>query len=311
MKSGFYIAGAASLAAFLSAGPALAQTPPTGNIDERVRQQVSPPGEREQEDALMTGDSDLILLRRTKLFNLHGSLDVNGTSNAYLAPTNAVADGFAQLQAGIGMGTRVGGKVDLFADLSLSGVRYFEQGGLDYNALTGAIGAGVHLGKLRLSATYQPQLVFSRDFGTRQLTSHRFRLSASAPFTLKGVTIQPEAHGERVITRPRDYSAWSVGASLTASVPLSKKAPLFAYVSAGYDRREFDDYFTAFVGLDRKDSVLSASAGIVWRPRTWGEVRVNYSFGRDWSTSDVNGYTAHTGTLGVAAVLRFCPLCAG
>jgi hypothetical protein len=122
---------------------------------------------------------------------------------------------------------------------------------------------------------------------------------------VRGINIEPEVHGERSITRPTDFSAWSGGGSMTLSAPLSKTVPIFAYAQAGYDRRSFDDYFTAFVGTKRLDDNLSASVGVVWRPRSWGEVRASYSYGRNWSTSDVNRYSAHSGTLGINATARF------
>lgn len=288
------------------ATPVLAQpAPPPGNIDERVRQQVRPASERERQDALMTGDTDIILLQRTKLFTLTGSLDVTGTSNAALAPTGELSDTFGQGQIALGVGTRIGGRVDVFANVAIVGVRYAKQATLDYNALSAVVGARASFGRLAVTATYQPSMVFTRDFSTRQLTSHRFRLGASMGFRLRGVSIEPEIHGERAITHPGDYSAWSGGGSLTLSAPLSKTQPVLAYAQIGYDRRSFDDYFTAFVGTKRLDDNLSAGVGIVWRPRSWGEVRASYSFGRNWSTSDVNGYTAHSGTLGVNATLRF------
>ena len=297
----------ASLLTFTICTPALCQTavPPAGNIDDRVRQQVRPTTERDRQEALMTGDTDIILLRRTKLFSVTGSLDVTHTSNAFLSPLDISSDDFAQGQIGIGIGTRIGGKVDVFASGSVVGVRYFNEKALDYSAALGAVGARVSFGQLAVAATYQPSVVFNRDFSKRQLTSHRFRLGAAMGLRVRGINIEPEVHGERSITRPTDFSAWSGGGSMTLSAPLSKTVPIFAYAQAGYDRRSFDDYFTAFVGTKRLDDNLSASVGVVWRPRSWGEVRVSYSYGRNWSTSDVNRYSAHSGTLGINATARF------
>lgn len=288
-----------------AATPALAQSvPPPGNVDERARQQIRPLTDREREDALITGDTDLLLLRRTRLFTLNASLDVTGTSNAGLSPVGGRSDSFAQGQVGLGLATRIGGKVDVFANVAVVSVRYFSQKELDYSALSAAIGARANFGRLAVTATYQPSMVFSRDFGSRQITSHRFRVGASLGLRFRNLAIEPEIHAERAITRPADYSVWSGGGSLTLSAPLSTTKPVFAYAQIGYDRRSFDDYFSAFVGTKRLDDNLSAGIGVVWRPRNWGEVRASYSFGRNWSTSDVNGYTSHTGTLGVSATLR-------
>lgn len=295
-----------ALVALCLASSAMAQTaPPAGNLDERVRQQLRSPTEQERTDALMSGDADLILLRRTQLFNVHSSFDINHTSNAYLAPSDRISDQFAQLQVGVGLATRIDGKIDVFADLSLASVRYLDEKALDYSSISVALGAGMKVGKVNVSASYQPSVVYERDFGNRQLTSHRLRLAGSQSFKLGAVTVEPEIHLERAITNPSDYKAWTAGVSLTASEPLSQAIPLLAYVNAGYDRRIFDDYFEAFVGVKRRDNNLSAGTGIIWRPRAWGEVRASYSYGHNGSTSDVNRYTAHSGTLGLSAALRF------
>jgi hypothetical protein len=99
------------LLAVLTAFPAFAQTapppaaPPTasppagapqGNIEERARRQLSTPSERDRQDSLMTGDTDILLLRRTPLFTLTASGDVTYTSNAALSPTDVRADGIGQ-----------------------------------------------------------------------------------------------------------------------------------------------------------------------------------------------------------------------
>lgn len=285
--------------------PSQAAPPADRNIDARVRDQLRQPSERERVDALMTGDTDIILLRPSQLFTLTANVDITGTSNAALSPVNVRSDSFVQAQVAIAAGTRIGGKVDVFANAAVLGVRYFNERQLDYSAFSGVIGARTMVGPVAVTATYQPSIVFTRDFGARQLTSHRLRLGASLGVRFRGISIEPELHGERVLTDPGDFTAWSGGGSLTLSAPLSKKLPVFAYAQVGYDRRSFDNYFEAFVGTKRLDDNLSAGVGVVWRPRRWGEVRATYGFGRNWSTSDVNGFTAHSGTLGLSATLRF------
>lgn len=284
---------------------AAAQTPPAGNLEERVRQQVRLPEERERMEALMTGDADLVLLRRTQLFNAHGSFDLSTTNNAYLAPESGASDLFAQAQVGIGMATRIADKVDVFADLSATAVRYFNEAALDYNAASGSLGASYAMKWAKVGFTYAPSMVFDREFGHKQLTSHRLRLSASQTVQVYDVNVEPEVHVERAITNPSDYKAWTAGLSVTASRQMSQRYPLLAYVNAGYDRRVFDDYFSGFLGLKRKDDNVSAGAGLVWRPLPWGEVKASYSYGHTGSTSDVNRYSAHTGTVGLSGSLRF------
>lgn len=295
----------AALALLASAVPAMAQSAPANNIDERVRSQMRVLTDKDREEAMLTGDTDIVLTRRTRLFTLSGSLDFSGTTNAYLSPVSPVNDAFGQAQIGVSMGTRLGGKVDIFASVGAVGVRYLDQHALNYNAISGGVGARANFGRLAVIASYQPTIVLTGDFKSRQLTSHRFQLSAAMPFQYRAFTIEPAASAERVIAHPGDYSAWSSSAGVTVSAPLSKRAPVLGYISGQYQRRNFDSYFTSLVGVDRRDDNWSASVGVVWRPMRWGEIRASYSFQRNFSTSDVNGYTAHSGTLGLSAAMRF------
>jgi len=127
-------------------------------------------------------------------------------------------------------------------------VHYFKYRQLDYNALTGLVGARTNIGRLSVTATYQPAIVLSRDFGKRLLTTHRFRLAGSLPFRVRGVTVEPMLAVERVLSNPSDYRAWSGIAGVSLVAPLSKKLPLLAYASAQYERRSFDAYFPDLVG---------------------------------------------------------------
>jgi hypothetical protein len=299
------LTAAAFLAAAAWPGMVQAATPPAGNIEERSRQQIRPQTDRDREDALMTGDSDIVLLRRTQLFNLHASVDMSVTDNAYLSPFHRKSDGFVQAQVGIGFATKIADRVNVFADASVVTVRYFDERQLDYSAFAGLLGVSTNVGRINIAASWQPSVVFNRDFGHRQLTSHRFRLTASTAFKLRGLNLEPELHAERAITNPSAYRAWSGGGSFTLSRLVSSKAHILAYAQLGYDRRSFDNYFEAFVGTKRKDDNLNAAVGLLWRPNGWGEVRASYSFGRNWSTSDVNRYRAHSGAVGIAGTLRF------
>ena len=294
---------AGSMAAL--AAPVAAQQAPGNAIEDRTRQQVRLPTEEEREEALLTGDTDIVLTRPTRLFTLHGDIDLLLSDNAFLTETDPVTDGSLQAQMGLGIGTRIGGTVDVFADASIVSVRYFDETALDYGALAGVIGVATEVGGVQLSATYQPVMVFNRDFEERQLTTHRLRLGAGLPFAVGAFLIQPSVFAERTLANPSDYDAWSGGGSVAVSTPLGPGLPIVAFGSIGYQRREFDAYFPGLVGTDRKDDQFSGGLGLAWRPNTWGEVRLSWTFQRNWSTSDVNRYQVHSGQFGLSARLRF------
>lgn len=297
-------AAAGLFAALIGASPVLAQPAP-GNIDDRVRQQVHLPDEAERTAALMTGDTDIILLRHTPLFTAHATLDVTETSNAALSPDSRTADTIAQLNAGIRIGTTIAGKFDVFADLGLVGARYAKRPDLGYNALVGALGVSARLRPVTVSMTYQPSVVFDRNFADRQLTQHRFRLDAATPFSLAGLQIAPAVSLERSIADPSDYSSWAWAAEVRATRAMSRRRPLFVTASAGFERRRYDGYFTDLLGVSRRDDTVRAGIDVVWRPRPWAEVRAGYDYAWSRSTSDVNGYMSHSGSLGLGGAIRF------
>lgn len=289
----------------LTAATAAHAQPAPNNIDDRLRQQVLPPGEAERTEAMMTGDTDLVLLRTTPLFTAHADISASHTSNAFLSPDSRVSDTLFQGSVGLRIGTTIAGKVDVFADLGVVGVRYADNTGLGYNAVVGALGLATRVAPLNLSFSYQPSIVYDGTFSNRQLTQHRLRAEAALPFQLAGAQILPAVSVERSISSPSDYSSWAYGAQLTASRPLSRRTPLFAIASVGYERREYDSYFFDFLGVKRRDDTVHAGVTLLWRPRPWADLRATYDFAHNRSTSDVNGYTAHTGTLGVGGSVRF------
>ena len=294
-----------AVAAVMSPAIAYAQTGPTNNIDDRLRSQLQPTTEVAQAEAMSTGDTDIFLLRKTPLFTVHGSFTASPTTNAFLAPKDEKGDTLLQLDTGLRIGTRIAGKVEVFAEVGVIAARYAQNPSLDYSAATGRVGIAAQLKPFEIALTYQPAIVYSADFGTHQLTQHRFNASVSLPFAVKGFSVQPSVSVERALSTPSDYRNWAYAANVQISHVLSRKYAVIAYVSSGYERREYDSYFFDFLGVKRNDDLIRASAGIVWRPRQWADVRLSYNFAHNVSTSDVNGYVAHSGSLGLSAQFRF------
>jgi hypothetical protein len=296
----------ASLAA-LTAQSATAQTLPRqpSNIDQRFRIQAPPVTEADKQNALLTGDTDIVLMQKAKLFTMHGSFNTNYSDNAALSTTDTQSDYSGQMQVGMRVGTRIGGRVDVFADVGVLGVRYSKLARLDYSALTAAIGAQVSLKSFDLSATYQPSVIYDRKFSNRQLTQHRLSLGVSRQYMVGPVAIVPSVSAERVVADPEDYNNWAGGADLTLSVPLSKKRPISFFATAGYEKRSYDSYFPDLLGSDRRDDRMNAGIGVTYNLGQRGSFNFAYNYGKNDSTSDVNGYVAHSGTLGISGRLRF------
>jgi hypothetical protein len=297
-----------SLAAALlgAAAPLHAQTAPGNNVADRFRQQTAPATEEERTEAILTGDTDLVLLRRTPLFTLSATIGASPTSNAFLSPIGARSDVILQGQAALRVGTRIGGRVDVFAEGGILGVRYARFDALGYNALTGAIGAGTRLAGFDLALLYQPSIITSRDFRTRQLTQHQFSASVSRSFLLGSVVVTPSATGQRVESSPSDYRNWAASADLSLSRPFRiGRMPAAIFATGGFEYRAYDSYFRDLLGVDRSDKLLRASAGLAVQLAPAASLRAAYSFQHNHSTSDVNGYTAHSGALTLTAGIRF------
>lgn len=286
---------------------ALAQTaPPPGAVDDRFRTQtsvVSP--EKTAEEALLSGDGDLLLLRRTQHFSLHGSFSDSYTSNAFLSPMDPKSDKFTLSEFGLGASTRIAQKVTLFADVSALEARYSSYKSLDYSALTGVLGAAASLGRVDLELSYRPARIYEIDFRHRQLTQNRLGLTASIPFKIGRLTLVPSVSVERVRSDPADYRNRAASGQLSATYPLSTKAPLLLFASGGYEYRSYNSYFPDLLGTKRDDRRLQVNAGVQWRPTTWANVSLSYAYQRNNSTSDVNSYRARSGLLGLSLQTQF------
>jgi len=295
------------LAASLGAAvPLHAQTAPGNNVADRFRQQNAPATEEARTQAILTGDTDLVLLRRTPLFTLSATLGASPTSNAFLSPAGERADVVLQGQAGLRIGTRIGGRLDVFAEAGVLGVRYARFGALGYNALTGAVGAATRLAGFDLSLLYQPSIIYSRDFKTRQLTQHQISASVSRSFHVGSVVVTPSATGQRVESSPSDYRNWSALADLSLSRPFAiGRLPAAVFATGGFEYRAYDSYFHDLLGVDRNDKLLRASAGVIVQLAPAASLRAAYSFQRNRSSSDVNGYVAHSGALTLSGAIRF------
>lgn len=257
------------------------------------------------EEALLSGDTDIVLLRKTKLFTPHGSASRLYTSNASLSPSNPVDDQLDQMDFGLLVSTRIDQRVTVFADISALSVRYAWNSGLNYSALTGVLGAKTNFGLIGAALSYRPTKIYDGDFGVWKLTQHRLIASVSMPLRWKQLLIEPSVDIERVLTTPSDYQNRSSSARLAVSLPLSKTLPVEAFASGEVERRKYDSYFPDLLGTDRLDKRMDASVGLRWHAASWANATLQYSRQRNKSTSDVNGYRATSGLLGLSAQLRF------
>jgi hypothetical protein len=295
----------AFIALLLSASNAFAQSTQPSNIDDRFRSQLRNISETERQNALLSGNNDIVLLRKAKLWTLSGAMSATQSDNAGLSPIDAESDTFGNAQVNLHFGTRIAGRVNVFADIGAVGVRYKKFNGLDYSALTGSVGAEATLKGVDLSLVYQPSIVFDRAFVKRQLTQHRTTATIARPFTIKGIRFEPSLSADRVISNPSDFESWGYGGNLTTSFQLSRRIPLSAYANYGFERRQYDHYFVDFLGVDRNDRQRNFSLGINYNFARNGNLSLSYDYVRNRSTSDVNEYEAKTGGIRFELRMQF------
>lgn len=292
-----------SLALVLTASSAFAQTP--SNIDDRFRTQLRNISEADRQNALLSGTNDIVLLRKSKLWTLSGGLSATQSDNAGLSQIDTESDTIGNAQINLHFGTRIAGKVNVFADLGVVGVRYRKFDGLDYSAFTGSMGAATSIRNIDLSLVYQPSIIFDREAQKRQLTQHRTTATISRPFTIKGVSFEPSISADKVISNPADFESWGYGGNLTATAQLSRRIPLTAFASFGFERREYAHYFVDFLGVDRRDRQRTFGFGLNYNFARNANVSLSYDYVRNRSTSDVNEYEAKTGGLRIEFRMRF------
>ena len=290
--------------ALLAAHTAYGQTDPS--LDSRLRQNAQrDPFSGAATATTRTGDSDIVLLRRNSLFTFSGSLYGSPTSNAFLSSDETKSDQFLTFNPTLSVATRIADKVDAFADLGIQAVRYSKYSELDYSAFTGSLGAAMKYRGVAMTLAYRPAAIYDNSFKNRQLLQHRLQLTASYPLMVGRFLLQPGLQVERAFASPEEYKNWAVGGQAIVSTTLSQRRGVLAFARAGFERRKYDDYFSSLLGTDRIDKRWDGSVGLQWNATRRIAVNAQYSFERNRSTSDVNGFKASTGVIGFTMQTRF------
>lgn len=298
----------AGLLAVLAALPATAQTTgPGNNLDDRFRNQVyhlSP--EQKLSDALMSGQDDLLLLRRTPLFTAHAGYARSTTSNAPLSPDDPGKDGYGVADAGVEAATVIAGHVRVYANAGVVSAKYSQYGNLDYSAVTAGLGAQAHYAGVDLDLSWSPSAVYSsQNFHHLSLRQARYSAQLSTDLKLGPVVVQPSVHYDRTRAHPSDYDNSASGGRLTVVVPFKTRHPVTVFLSGGFEQRIYDHYFPDLLGVDRKDRLRDVAAGVRWQVTPALDLSAQYSYQKNRSTSDINFYKTRGGTVGVTLSRRF------
>lgn len=287
-----------------SAG-ASAQAVPDPRIDQRVRQLTPAENEarRRDEETILTGRNDIVLMRRRRFFTLSGSAGLGITDNATLSPGQSDGDVLGTFDAAFRFGTRLGGLVDVSAEIGLSTSRYLDNSALDIVAGYAQVAAHVEVIGFDLDVAYTPNRVWDGDFERRQLTQHRFSAGVSRSIALGRVIVRASTGGERIEANPSAFVNWAANAGLSAILPLRPGASLIGSLRA--NRRWYDDYFEGLLGVARRDWQVEAAAGFSLQLGANAGIDLRVTRARNYSTADISRYRATSAGIVLKAAIRF------
>ncbi|MFO0995743.1 MAG: hypothetical protein U1F33_03595 [Alphaproteobacteria bacterium] len=293
------------LAALLLAGresivPSWAQgtspaTDATQTIEERVRQPGAIPAlEATQEEAILTGRDDILLLRPRKLFELYAEPGYRFTTNAFLSDQFKHADNYFLGTVGGRGATRIDQQVDVFADAKLFLARYEKNPVLDYDAGQASLGAEMPLfdewrGGFSLVGTW----VYDRGFDRRLVRLGDFNIPVRKTFQIgNDVLIIPFGVFTRTWSSPRDFMNVQLRGGSTFIYAFNPKVYLSATPSIYW--RHYDTFFESVFNKPRNDTNLDGQFGVVWTPTEFATVSTMVILTRNWSTIASNEYHALT-----------------
>ena len=308
------LVAAVAAAGLAGATPALAQD---ATLDSRVRESglllgtgvPTPP-------AILTGSGDLVLLAPTRLFTVRAEIAPDYTSNAQLSPDGGAPDRILTGQASISVATKIAGRYGVHAEIGAVSSRYQRDSSLDYDAATADIGAdtgwNTRLGGLTAAIGYAPSVIFDSGFAHRRLTQHRVYaglhlvtpLHRPPPGSRQGaVALVSALAADRTWADPSDYDNWSASVSETLVVRPHPRLQLS--LGGGYYVRDYDGYFSGFLGVPRRDHGYRASLAAAWAATPRADPTLRFTHVENRSTSDINPYRADTGGLSLRLSARF------
>lgn len=277
----------------------------TLTIDQRAQQaQSAPKVTIPPEELILTGEEDLVLLRRPKLFALESNSSYQFTDNAFLSDKIKTHDHVLNQSLLVRTGTRIAQRVDVF--LSGSGFlsRYQRNQGLDFNGVTGSAGANLPIGRWNFGLRYDGSAIYDRNFNRHLVTLHNLGFNISTTVGLSPSTVlYPFLSVLRVWANPDDFSYTSVAGGGTCVHAITQTLVLFFQGQVDY--KSYDDFFESSTGEARQDYGARLLAALNWTPSDWVTVNVSATIARNESTISSLRYTNFLASPFVHLIWRF------
>ena len=268
-----------------------AQELETQTIEQRAQQaQESPILAFPLEEFILTGEDDLVLLRRPKLFTIESNSSYQLTDNAFLSDKQKTHDYVVSQSLLVRAETRIAQRVGVFVSGSGFLSRYHRNQGLDFNGVTGSAGASWPVDQWVISLRYDGSAIFDRNFDEHFVTLHNLGFDLSTTIGLGETTaLYPFVSVVRAWANPDDFSSTALVGGGTLVHVLTQTVVVFFQGQVDY--KSYDDFFEPSTLEARRDHGAFLLAALNWAPREWVTVNIAATIARNESTISTLRYT--------------------
>jgi len=212
-------------------------------IERRIMERAPEPVlEIPPEERILTGEDDLVLLRRRKFFTVSALYNPRYTTNAFLTDLRRDGDFIHQGSASLLANTVIAERYGVYAKATGYLARYVENSVLDYTGLTGELGGQIPIKSYRLALGYRYNHVEDRDFSRTLLNQNELFGSLWRTFGLSQTSaLTPYFTASRIWASPDAFTntALRLGASF---VQLINPKWILSFDAQGFGLF-YDDFF--------------------------------------------------------------------
>ena len=215
-------------------------------------------------------------------------------------------DGDVAVNGAVGMTaeTVIDGRYTVFATAGYAVARYNRFSQLDYDSLSGGIGARMPAGRWTFSLGYGIAVTEDPGFDDHIVTQHVFNGSVSRSIEIdRDTAVFPFVSLTRIFANPGDFDNVSVVPGASAVRRLAPDLTVSAdFALVG---RIYDDFFEEATGRTRREIGMLSGAGLRWTPRPNIVVQGRLGVGYLASTINSVDYVEFNATPMVTARIRF------
>ncbi|MEM6811812.1 MAG: hypothetical protein AAF549_05025 [Pseudomonadota bacterium] len=256
-----------------------------------------------EDEPLLTGREDLILLIRPKLFTAYITPSIQYTDNAFLNDQNKENDLITNLKAGIQFDTIIDNRINFFSGLSISAAQYQDNSSLDYSFIEGSVGGQINIHSLFATLSYLPVVIYEDLFEDQIVALHRLNLVIEKPFLLdNGFFISPFISGQLTPSDPADFGYQQI----TGGIQAIKRWDQFLFsASASVYQKDYFDYFEDITNESREDRGMTVSTSLQYTYREGITLSASLNFTDNNSSLTQNDYQTITVTPQVRFSFKF------